>query len=67
MKADSYVHVPQFLSIMELILQLLECLAIITFVGGNNQDETEKTMQIMWQVVHSKLGSNVSTSLHLVS
>ncbi|XP_057490176.1 uncharacterized protein LOC130776125 [Actinidia eriantha] len=41
------------------ISSLLECLAIITFIGGNEPEETEKSMQMMWQVVHSKLGSNV--------
>ncbi|XP_022772916.1 interferon-related developmental regulator 1-like isoform X2 [Durio zibethinus] len=43
------------------IASLLECLAIITFVGGNDPEETEKSMQIMWQLVHPKLGSNVIT------
>ncbi|KAJ0025675.1 hypothetical protein Pint_08652 [Pistacia integerrima] len=38
---------------------LLECLAIITFVGGNDPEETERSMEIMWQLVHPKLGSNV--------
>ncbi|KAB2082758.1 hypothetical protein ES319_A05G218800v1 [Gossypium barbadense] len=38
---------------------LLECMAVITFVGGNDPEETEKSMQIMWQLVHPKLGSNV--------
>ncbi|THG21598.1 hypothetical protein TEA_019611 [Camellia sinensis var. sinensis] len=38
---------------------LLECLAIVTFVGGTEPEETEKAMQIMWQVVHPKQGSNV--------
>ncbi|RXH91599.1 hypothetical protein DVH24_020622 [Malus domestica] len=38
---------------------LLECLAIITFVGGSDPDQTEKSMQIMWQVVHPKQSSNV--------
>ncbi|KAM7514413.1 hypothetical protein LguiA_003996 [Lonicera macranthoides] len=38
---------------------LLDCLAIITFVGGDEPEQTEKSMQIMWQVVHPKLGSNV--------
>ncbi|KAK7410089.1 hypothetical protein VNO78_00601 [Psophocarpus tetragonolobus] len=38
---------------------LLECLAIITFVGGNDQEETERSMDIMWRVVNPKLGSNV--------
>ncbi|CAK9178961.1 unnamed protein product [Ilex paraguariensis] len=41
------------------ISSLLECLAIITFVGGEEAEETEKSMQIMWQVVHPKLSSNV--------
>ncbi|XP_027354113.1 interferon-related developmental regulator 1-like isoform X2 [Abrus precatorius] len=38
---------------------LLECLAIITFVGGNDEEETERSMDIMWRVIHPKLGSNV--------
>ncbi|KAK0575440.1 hypothetical protein LWI29_000600 [Acer saccharum] len=41
------------------LASLLECLAIITFVGGNGPEETEQSMQIMWQLVHPKLGSNV--------
>ncbi|XVF64178.1 hypothetical protein PTKIN_Ptkin09bG0147200 [Pterospermum kingtungense] len=41
------------------IASLLECLAIISFVGGNDPEEIEKSMQIMWQVVRPKLGSNV--------
>ncbi|KAL5777608.1 hypothetical protein ACOSP7_010534 [Xanthoceras sorbifolium] len=41
------------------LASLLECLAIITFVGGNDPEETEQSMQIMWQLVHPKLGSNV--------
>ncbi|KAL5559164.1 hypothetical protein UlMin_035375 [Ulmus minor] len=42
-------------------LALLDCLAIITFVGGNDPEQTEKSMQIMWQMAHPKLGSNVVT------
>ncbi|CAJ1973466.1 unnamed protein product [Sphenostylis stenocarpa] len=38
---------------------LLECLAIVTFVGGNDQEETERSMEIMWRVINPKLGSNV--------
>lgn len=38
---------------------LLECLAIITFVGGNDEEETERSMDIMWRVINPKLGSNV--------
>ncbi|CAK9167521.1 unnamed protein product [Ilex paraguariensis] len=41
------------------ISSLLECLAIITFVGGEEPEETETSMQIMWQLVHPKLGPNV--------
>ncbi|XP_030947339.1 interferon-related developmental regulator 1 [Quercus lobata] len=41
------------------ISSLLECLAVVTFVGGNDTEETEMSMQIMWQVVHPKLSSNV--------
>ncbi|KAK1366912.1 interferon-related developmental regulator 1 [Heracleum sosnowskyi] len=41
------------------ISALLECLTIITFIGGDDPEETEKSMQAMWQVLHPKLGSNV--------
>ncbi|KAK2985618.1 hypothetical protein RJ640_006881 [Escallonia rubra] len=41
------------------IRPLLECLAIVTFVGGDEPEEIEKSMQIIWQLVHPKLGSNV--------
>ncbi|KAL8492116.1 hypothetical protein ACS0TY_023660 [Phlomoides rotata] len=41
---------------------LLECLAVITFVGGEGPEQTEKSMNIMWQVAHPKLGTNVSSS-----
>nr|ADD09560.1 unknown [Trifolium repens] len=37
---------------------LLDCLAITTFVGGNDQEETERSMDIMWRAIHPKLGSN---------
>ncbi|ESW32906.1 hypothetical protein PHAVU_001G027600 [Phaseolus vulgaris] len=40
------------------IPSLLECLAIITFVGGNEED-TERSMDILWRVIHPRLGSNV--------
>ncbi|KAL8154049.1 hypothetical protein V2J09_011809 [Rumex salicifolius] len=41
---------------------LIECLAVITFIGGNDLDETERSMQIMWEVVNPKLGANVVAS-----
>ncbi|XP_011654151.1 interferon-related developmental regulator 1 isoform X1 [Cucumis sativus] len=40
-------------------ISLLECLAIITFVGGNDIEEIERSLQLMWQVVIPKLGQNV--------
>ncbi|KAL7127566.1 hypothetical protein ABFS83_14G261300 [Erythranthe nasuta] len=41
---------------------LLQCLAVITFVGGEEPEETEKSMQIVWQVAHPKLGPNVAAA-----
>uniref|UniRef100_A0A0D3D6D3 Interferon-related developmental regulator N-terminal domain-containing protein n=1 Tax=Brassica oleracea var. oleracea TaxID=109376 RepID=A0A0D3D6D3_BRAOL len=41
------------------ITSILECLAVITFVGGANPEQTERSMQIIWQMIHPKLGSNV--------
>ena len=38
---------------------LLECLDIVTFIGANDPEETERLMQIMWQLLHPNLGSNV--------
>ncbi|KAF4356705.1 hypothetical protein F8388_010927 [Cannabis sativa] len=39
-------------------IALLKCLAIITFVGGSEPEQTERSMQLMWQVVHPKLKAN---------
>ncbi|MCD7459766.1 hypothetical protein HAX54_041929 [Datura stramonium] len=44
------------------ISSLLECLAIITFVGSEEPEETENSMQLMWQVIHPKIGPNVATA-----
>lgn len=44
------------------IASLLECLAVATFVGGN-PEETESSMQIMWQLVHPKQNSYVVASV----
>ncbi|XP_011625218.1 uncharacterized protein LOC18439088 isoform X1 [Amborella trichopoda] len=32
---------------------VLDCLAILTFVGGNDED-TEKSMELMWHLIHPK-------------
>lgn len=44
------------------VASLLECLAVITFIGGEDPEETERSMQLMWHVVHPKLGTNVVAS-----
>ncbi|KAF8404889.1 hypothetical protein HHK36_009784 [Tetracentron sinense] len=44
------------------ILSILDCLAIITFVGGKNPEEMERSMHVVWQLLHPKLGSNVVAS-----
>ncbi|XP_013685322.2 interferon-related developmental regulator 1 [Brassica napus] len=41
------------------ITSILECLAVITFVGGANAEQTERSMQIIWQMIDPKLVSNV--------
>ncbi|KAG2298360.1 hypothetical protein Bca52824_034832 [Brassica carinata] len=41
------------------ITSILECLAVITFVGGANAEQTERSMQIIWQMIHPKLVCNV--------
>ncbi|KAJ4963938.1 hypothetical protein NE237_023877 [Protea cynaroides] len=42
------------------ISSVLECLAVVTFVGGNDPNVTESSMQIVWQIIYPKSGSNVS-------
>lgn len=44
----------------------MRCLAIITFVGGTDEEETEKSMDIMWRLVNPKLGSNVGVNFKYV-
>lgn len=43
---------------------VLDCLAIITFIGGEAGDdaETEKSMKIIWELINPKSGSNVILS-----
>ncbi|XP_078155220.1 interferon-related developmental regulator family protein / IFRD protein family [Carex rostrata] len=40
---------------------VLDCLALVTFVGANDLDETEVALKAMWEVIHPKSGSNVGT------
>ncbi|KAK8695708.1 hypothetical protein V6N13_000859 [Hibiscus sabdariffa] len=39
--------------------KVLECLAIVTFFGAENSDETEKAMQLMWSFILSEPGSTM--------
>ncbi|KAL5706811.1 hypothetical protein ACHQM5_024931 [Ranunculus cassubicifolius] len=41
------------------IASLLDCMAIVTFVGANNAEETERSMQVIWQFLYSKPGPRV--------
>lgn len=40
---------------------VLDCLAIVTFVGSNNWEETETAMKIMWEIIHPKSLSKAGT------
>ncbi|KAG6425135.1 hypothetical protein SASPL_115560 [Salvia splendens] len=51
---------PNLLLDIAICSQLLQCLAVITFVGGEDPEQKEKSMHIMWQVAHPKLGANVA-------
>ncbi|XP_020580216.1 interferon-related developmental regulator 1-like [Phalaenopsis equestris] len=42
-------------------ISVLDCLAIITFVGSNNWEETETVMKIMWEIIHPKSLSKAGT------
>jgi hypothetical protein len=44
---------------------VLDCLAVVTFVGANDLDETEVALKAIWEVIHPKSGSNVCESLIL--
>ncbi|XP_047257675.1 uncharacterized protein LOC107848921 [Capsicum annuum] len=35
-------------------IKVLECLAIVTFVGAQNSDETENTMGIIWKFINEE-------------
>ncbi|CAN4115135.1 unnamed protein product [Withania somnifera] len=41
-------------------IKVLECLAIVTFVGAENSDETERTMEIIWKFINEESESNVT-------
>ncbi|KAK8990289.1 hypothetical protein V6N11_008995 [Hibiscus sabdariffa] len=39
--------------------KVLECLAIVTFFGAKNSDETEKAMQLIWSFILPEPGSTI--------
>lgn len=41
------------------LVQVLECLAIVTLVGAEDFSDTERSMKVIWQLVCPDLGSNV--------
>ncbi|KAK3004875.1 hypothetical protein RJ639_019303 [Escallonia herrerae] len=45
-------------------ISILDCLAIVTFVGGSTVEETERSMQIVWDFFHSETGSNAIAKKH---
>ncbi|KAL0376046.1 UNVERIFIED_CONTAM: hypothetical protein Scaly_0722200 [Sesamum calycinum] len=45
-----------------LLLSVIDCLAIATFVGANDFEETEASMQIIWHFINLKPGDNVVVS-----
>ncbi|XP_068656063.1 uncharacterized protein [Aristolochia californica] len=62
---ESLVHLAQVLKSVSDSRKksaVLDCLAILTFVGGNEPEETQKSMQILWQLIHPKPGSNVGVA-----
>ncbi|KAK6143614.1 hypothetical protein DH2020_023962 [Rehmannia glutinosa] len=50
-----------------LLLSVIDCLAIATFVGVNDFEETEASMQILWQFILPESGENVVVKKHSAS
>ncbi|KAK6143618.1 hypothetical protein DH2020_023966 [Rehmannia glutinosa] len=46
---------------------VIDCLAIATFVGVNDFEETEASMQILWQFILPESGENVVVKKHSTS
>ncbi|KAM0907832.1 hypothetical protein ACQ4PT_015864 [Festuca glaucescens] len=49
------------------LLQALDCLAVVTFVGATDLAETELSLKAMWDVIHPKSGSNVRMPIAFLS
>lgn len=48
-------------------MQVFECLAIITYFCAINSDETERTMGIIWDFIHSDSKVCIFLSLYLLT
>ncbi|CAI9786274.1 unnamed protein product [Fraxinus pennsylvanica] len=46
------------------LLSIIDCLAIVTFVGGSNFQETETSMKMLWQFIHLESDDNVVAKKH---
>ncbi|KAG8364194.1 hypothetical protein BUALT_Bualt19G0102900 [Buddleja alternifolia] len=46
------------------LLSMIDCLAIVTFVGANDSEETESSMQMIWHFIHSNIGENIVVKKH---
>ncbi|KAM0950460.1 hypothetical protein DsansV1_C04g0041641 [Dioscorea sansibarensis] len=44
---------------------VLDCIALVTFVGAIDTDETENAMKIIWETIHPKSGTNVGSGTKL--
>ncbi|XP_039114881.1 interferon-related developmental regulator 2 isoform X1 [Dioscorea cayenensis subsp. rotundata] len=44
---------------------VLDCIALVTFVGAIDTDETENAMKIIWETIHPKSGTIVGSAAKL--
>lgn len=44
--------------------KILDCLAIVTFIGGDNAEEIERSMQIIWRFINPVMSSNGISGKH---
>ncbi|KAE8691516.1 Detected protein of unknown function [Hibiscus syriacus] len=61
---EAYDYVPTALSQGELkakfnTLEILGCLAVVTFFGASNSDETEQAMKLLWDFINPDPGHSV--------
>lgn len=41
------------------LAQILGCLAVVTFFGASNSDETESVMKLLWDLINPGTDSSV--------